>query len=125
MGCCNDKIKGYLETGQAVFTGYFYQAIDKKCDATDDRIRVCHRCDEQTWLSIKEYFTWLKKNGVAILKNLDQLETLPRLEKFHPGPGRSNLFCRLCKCFVPAKARVENQKCPLGKWPPVSSKKVS
>lgn len=29
--------------------------------------------------------------------------------------GRA-LFCSLCKCFVPAKARAQGEKCPLGKW---------
>lgn len=26
------------------------------------------------------------------------------------------LWCKLCGCFVPAKARVENEKCPKGFW---------
>lgn len=26
------------------------------------------------------------------------------------------LFCSICKCFVPAKARVKESTCPLGKW---------
>jgi len=29
--------------------------------------------------------------------------------------GRT-LWCSICKCFVPAKARVESEKCPEGKW---------
>ncbi len=29
--------------------------------------------------------------------------------------GKS-LWCSICKCFIPAKARVEDEKCPLGKW---------
>lgn len=29
--------------------------------------------------------------------------------------GRT-LWCSLCKCFIPAKARVEDETCPLGKW---------
>ncbi len=29
--------------------------------------------------------------------------------------GRS-LWCKLCKCFIPAKARVPDEKCPLKKW---------
>jgi len=28
----------------------------------------------------------------------------------------SMLFCSICKCFIPAKARVKEEKCPLGKW---------
>ena len=26
------------------------------------------------------------------------------------------LFCSICKCYIPAKARVTDEKCPLGKW---------
>jgi len=26
------------------------------------------------------------------------------------------IFCSICKCFIPAKARVESEKCPLNKW---------
>jgi hypothetical protein len=26
------------------------------------------------------------------------------------------LFCSICKCNIPAKARVESEKCPKDKW---------
>jgi hypothetical protein len=26
------------------------------------------------------------------------------------------LWCSVCKCFIPAKARVKDEKCPKGKW---------
>jgi len=26
------------------------------------------------------------------------------------------LWCSICKCFIPAKARIEKEKCPLEKW---------
>ena len=26
------------------------------------------------------------------------------------------IFCKICKCFIPAKAYVEKEKCPLNKW---------
>ena len=29
--------------------------------------------------------------------------------------GRT-LWCSVCKCLIPAKARVEEEKCPKGKW---------
>lgn len=29
--------------------------------------------------------------------------------------GRS-AWCKICKCYLPAKARVKEEKCPLGKW---------
>ncbi len=30
--------------------------------------------------------------------------------------NKKRLWCAQCGCFVPAKARVENEKCPKGKW---------
>ncbi len=30
---------------------------------------------------------------------------------------RRSLWCTLCGCYIPAKARVEEEACPLGKWP--------
>jgi len=35
--------------------------------------------------------------------------------------GRS-LWCSICKCFIPAKARVKEQHCPKGFWPKVRDK---
>jgi len=29
------------------------------------------------------------------------------------------LWCSICKCYIPAKARVEEEKCPLSKWPEI------
>lgn len=29
---------------------------------------------------------------------------------------RRRLWCLVCKCLIPAKALVEDEKCPLGKW---------
>jgi len=29
---------------------------------------------------------------------------------------RRTLWCRICKCFIPAKSRVKDEKCPKGKW---------
>lgn len=34
---------------------------------------------------------------------------------FNYWVGRT-LWCRICKCFVPAKARVKEEKCPKGFW---------
>lgn len=32
------------------------------------------------------------------------------------------LWCSLCWCFIPAKARVPDEKCPLGKWAEIDEK---
>ncbi len=35
--------------------------------------------------------------------------------EFNYWLGRK-LFCSICKCFIPAKARVKENTCPRGKW---------
>lgn len=112
MTCCGKTIR---KTGNIV-KGWTNLGRGKKCKDTDKRIRKCWTCDEQTWMSGREYATWLMRNGIGVLTNFTQLEKLPKLPKFEQGPGRTNLYCRLCKCFVPAKASEESNKCLLGKW---------
>ena len=29
---------------------------------------------------------------------------------------KKTLWCSICKCYIPAKARVESEKCPKNKW---------
>ncbi len=29
---------------------------------------------------------------------------------------KKTLWCSICKCFIPAKARVKKEDCPKGKW---------
>ena len=78
MKCCK-KAKQAAVTLTHIAQGYSRLVRVKKYEFTDDRIRVCRKCDQNYWI------------------------------------GRA-LFCSICKCFVPAKARVEGAKCPLGKW---------
>jgi len=35
---------------------------------------------------------------------------------YYKKQGILRLFCSECKCFIPAKARVKDEQCPLGKW---------
>jgi len=39
-----------------------------------------------------------------------------RLAFCNECPNKKNGRCKLCGCFVKAKVRVENQKCPDGRW---------
>ena len=78
MGCCG-KIKNIAK-------GYTGHVIEKttgkqvmKYAYTDDRVRVCQKCDKNYWI-------------------------------------KKTLWCSICKCFVPGKARIDNEKCPLDKW---------
>ena len=78
MGCCK-KIKHIAQ-------GYTSLVIEKttgkkvmKYEKTDDRIRICQKCDDRYWIG-------------------------------------KTLWCSLCKCFIPAAARVKDKHCKLGKW---------
>jgi len=44
----------------------------------------------------------------------DRVRTCQKCDKNY-WIGRT-LWCSICKCFIPAKARVEDEKCSLGKW---------
>ena len=119
MGCCGDNIK----KGISIVEGYVLYNYDvlfrlprPKYEFADGRIRVCQKCDKQTWMSKREYMAWLKDNARDVIKKLDQLEILPELPKYGAEHGK-NLFCMVCKCFVPAKAYTKEEKCPLNKWP--------
>jgi hypothetical protein len=78
MTCCS-KTKEILTTTKHIAQGFSRLARGQKSAFTDDRIRVCQKCEDNYWI------------------------------------GRT-LWCKICKCFVPAKARVQEEKCPLDKW---------
>jgi hypothetical protein len=79
------------------------------------RIAVCQDCDEHTWITEEEFFSWLKANTEAVVKNLDDLTVLPPLEKKEKREA-TDLCCVLCKCYITAKSYVKDSKCPLNKW---------
>ena len=75
MGCCGKTIK----KAKNIAVGYTNLVRGKKYEFTDDRVRICQKC---------EFNYWIKRT----------------------------LWCSICKCFIPAKARVKDEKCPKGKW---------
>jgi len=75
MGCCGKGIK----TIKNIARGYTALALNIKYEFTDDRVRVCQKCD---------YGYWIAKT----------------------------LWCRICKCSVPAAARAKDKKCPKNFW---------
>lgn len=113
MSCCKEILANIVKT-EHIVQGNLFNLLGIKYEFTDDRIITCHKCDEQTWMTKAEYLNWLTDNGIEILANLNQLETLPKLPKFGQDEKRRSLFCRICKCFIPAKARVKEEKCD--KW---------
>lgn len=96
MGCCG-KAKNIVR-------GFGNLAVDKisgqnKYEFTDARVKVCLECAERTWLTWKEF-------AKAVIGKLPKQEYIE---------GR-RLFCKECNCFIPAKARVPDEKCSLNKW---------
>ena len=102
MGCCGGATKKVRQ----IATGYINLARGVKYEYTDDRVRACQKCEDSTWLTKAEFGKWLVKHGIEVLRNWKVLAALPKLPKQENGKGRG-LYCRTCKCFVPAKARVD------------------
>jgi hypothetical protein len=78
MPCCG-KAKSVLSKGKAIAKGYTNLTLGVKYEFTDNRVRVCQKCEKNYWI-------------------------------------KKMLWCSICKCYIPAKARVENEKCPIEKW---------
>ena len=80
MSCCG-KAKAVVSKAKNIAVGYSRLETGKRYEWTDDRIRVCQKCEK----------AWWRRN-------------------------KRSLWCKLCLCYIPAKARVEEEKCPLNKW---------
>ncbi len=117
MGCCG-KIKKVVSIAQGNLAivldainllpseKYLYHAV---------RLRACRQCEHHTYLTEDEYLEWIDKNGglgkfVAEIDTLDQWPPLPIEKNEQPG---AKLFCSLCKCWLPAKAYVKIENCPV------------
>jgi hypothetical protein len=79
------------------------------------RLRACRGCEHHTYLTERQFLDWINEHGgltkfIAEIDTLDQWPPLP-IEQEQPG---AKLFCSLCKCWLPAKAYVKNEKCPIG-----------
>ncbi len=120
MSCCGKAkkagniIKGTVGHAVEQLTGY----RGGQSPHTAARIRTCRACEKNTWLKKSQYLKWLLDNGIDVLKNFDQLEKLPPLPKQETG---NNLYCTICKCFIPGKARIDDEKCPLDKWEKITT----
>ncbi len=121
MGCCG-KHSGTLNKAGSIAKGYANNTLHKMFHVEGklykharQRQRVCADCEHNTWLTKADYLKWLTVNGIDIAKHFDDLTQLPPLEKQEYEKGRS-LFCRLCKCWIPAKAYSKDSKCPKDNW---------
>ena len=116
MSCCGKKVKN-------IARGYTSLAVEKvtgkevlKYARTGERIAICRGCEFQTWMTKLEYAKWLVDHGIDVVEKFEDLTQLPMLPKYPLDKKRRNIYCRLCKCFIPAKARVEDERCPKNKW---------
>ncbi len=116
MGCCGKTIKKAVGKALNIAVGSARYTVGIKYEWTDSRIAICRQCSENTWMTRTEYATWLLTHGIEVITNFTQLEKLPKLPKHILSKKRRNIYCRLCKCFIPSKARIEDEKCPLNKW---------
>lgn len=106
MSCC-----GKTKKLKSIVQGYARGQTPESCR----RIKVCHTCDNKTWLSKKDIWEYFKTQKLDVIKKLDELEQLPKLPKKEKSKTNRFLFCRICKCYIPAKAK-SDEKCPLNKW---------
>ena len=106
MSCC----------GKNIIKGYLNLALNKKSPSTDKRIRTCQNCTENTWWNFTDYSSYVIKHFGEYVTHLDRLEELPPLPRHGKSKENRKLFCSICKCFIPAKARVADEKCPKDKW---------
>jgi hypothetical protein len=117
MPCCNK-----LQTVKNIASGNINLLAEKlfhldtlRHEKGESRQRICMECPYQTWLTKGFYLTWLAKNITVITTHIEDLTTLPDLPKEENAPGKK-LFCVKCKCWIPAKTRAIDSKCPLDKW---------
>jgi hypothetical protein len=121
MTCCGGTIK---KAGQ-ILQGNVNLAIDsalklfrlptERYHMAEVRKAICRKCEKHTWLYASEYMEWIKQNGIEVFKNLADLTALPELPRADYVKGKK-LFCMICKCWIPAKAEVNNEQCPLNQW---------
>ena len=116
MGCC-----GKLSKGLSIAKGNMAVVLEKINLLPSDqfiyhsvRLRACRACEHHTYLTESEFLVWIENNGglvkfVTEIDTLDQWLPLP-IQQEQPG---AKLFCRLCKCWLPAKAYVKNENCPV------------
>ena len=118
MGCCGDKIKklGTIAKSHAqVLYDKVFRVSGVKYEWADDRIRACHKCDKQTWMTRMEYLAWLAEHAKEVVQNIADLSVLTELPQMD-NRSKTKLFCQICKCWIPGKARVKDEHCPMGLW---------
>lgn len=56
------------------------------------------------------------KNDIGEEMALERGKVCEECDKLHTLTNSFYLHCAKCGCYIPAKLRSTNSKCPLGKW---------
>lgn len=117
MPCCNyiDMIKDIVKGNTALLIEQVFKLPVAKCKFTEERIETCKQCTKGVWHTKAEFALYVISNLGEFIKNLNNLSKLPEMPLGSYGKHK-HLFCRICKCYIPAKARLVVSKCDLGKW---------
>jgi hypothetical protein len=102
MGCCGGKLTNVtsLGEGQIIPASFnLFRLPAEKSPMAIDRIRICHACPFQTWLTEAEYY-----------RNKDTV-----LPVFQMSAGRK-LFCSHGRFWVPGQAYLIDGRCPSDRW---------
>ena len=88
MGCCG-KIKKAIKNRGPIIRGFTSLAVEKA-------------------------------TGIEVMKSKNfhsRIRICQKCDRKDPAKwAKKSLWCLECGCYVPAKARVEKEVCPLGKW---------
>jgi hypothetical protein len=123
MSCCGKLIQS-VETVARIAEGAMWELLDQhfrlpaeKCSLSGTRLAICRTCESGTYLNKNEYWTWVDANGgkQKFLSDIGDLTGWPPLPK-RDFAGGGKLCCRICKCWIPKKAFVKSEQCPLGLW---------
>jgi hypothetical protein len=120
MSCCGETIKklaGISVGYSAVWLDRLFHLPRPKYQYADVRLAICRMCEKSTWLTRQSYVNWIDVHSGKgkFVRDISNLESWPELPVGDQEPG-AKLFCRICKCWLPAKAYIKDEKCPLNKW---------
>ena len=117
MGCC-----GKIKKGLSIIQGNVAVILERLNVLPNEvfpyhpiRIRACRNCKHHTYLSEQEYIDWISDNGglEKFIAEIDALENWPPLPVVQEDKAETKLFCSLRKCWLPAKAYVKKEICPV------------
>jgi len=122
-GCCGGRVdkllsiaRGYGKLAGEKFFGLPPVKTAREMMILKGREAVCDGCEKLTYIGLMEYGGWLASNVKEVAKNIVDLSALPELPIYPKDENRTEKFCAVCKCYLPAKIRLMDEKCLLGKW---------